>query len=236
MLKKINTKKFVIAIVCIIISMTTIVSFASSGVRKNISAYYNNIKLVVDGKEIALGKDTAGNDIEPFAFNGTTYLPVRAIGEALGKEVQWDGESQTVYVGKDSNESEYITEKLIGVMDMGKTYNLKDKNKLIMGGKTYKTGYKLSKTWAGFLYFNLDGQYREVQGEIGSVDTAPKPHDVEIFLDDKLYKTIKISGDKIPEKVTIPVSGVNQLKFNVVELSYGYNPQIDAGFGDFTIK
>ena len=67
-------------------------------ITETIDAVYMNIKLVVDGIEIT-PKDVNGNIVEPFIFNGTTYLPVRAIGEAFDKAVHWDGETTTVYVG-----------------------------------------------------------------------------------------------------------------------------------------
>ena len=62
-----------------------------------IEAWYSNIKIVLNGSEIA-PKDANGRVVEPFTSNGTTYLPVRAISEALGKEVRWDGETHTVYI------------------------------------------------------------------------------------------------------------------------------------------
>ena len=61
--------------------------------------FYNNIKIFIDGAEI-VPKDANGNLVEPFIMNGTTYLPVRAVSEAFGKDVEWDGASQTVYIGK----------------------------------------------------------------------------------------------------------------------------------------
>lgn len=67
-------------------------------INKMIDAVYMNVKLVIDGKEITL-KDVNGNIVEPFIYNGTTYLPIRAIGEAFNKDVHWDGELATVYVG-----------------------------------------------------------------------------------------------------------------------------------------
>lgn len=57
--------------------------------KMNIIANYNNIKIVVDGKELKTDK-------EPFIYDGTTYLPVRAVGEAVGKTVSWDGNTNTV--------------------------------------------------------------------------------------------------------------------------------------------
>lgn len=56
---------------------------------------YNNIKISLNGTQIT-PKDANGNVVEPFAINGTTYLPVRAVGESLGMDVQWDGNTKTV--------------------------------------------------------------------------------------------------------------------------------------------
>ena len=61
--------------------------------------FYNNIKIYIDGGEI-VPKDANGNVVEPFIMNGTTYLPVRAISNAFGKDVEWDGATQSVYIGK----------------------------------------------------------------------------------------------------------------------------------------
>lgn len=65
---------------------------------ETITAVYRNIKLVVDGVQID-PQDVNGNTVEPFIYNGTTYLPVRAVGKAFDKEVSWDGDSSTVYIG-----------------------------------------------------------------------------------------------------------------------------------------
>ena len=56
---------------------------------KEISAAFRDIKVVVDGKQLS-------TPAEPFIYNGTTYLPVRAVGEAVGKEVAWDNDTKTV--------------------------------------------------------------------------------------------------------------------------------------------
>ena len=64
---------------------------------ETIEAAYSNIKIYVDGA-IVETKDVNGNSVEPFIYNGTTYLPVRAVGEAVGKEVSWDGETRSVYL------------------------------------------------------------------------------------------------------------------------------------------
>ncbi|MCI1959674.1 MAG: Ltp family lipoprotein [Clostridia bacterium] len=69
----------------------TTIAFSETS-RKSITAEYNNIKIYVDGKLVQTSS-------EPFVVNGTTYLPVRAVGEAVGKSVTWDGATQSVYLG-----------------------------------------------------------------------------------------------------------------------------------------
>lgn len=80
---------------------TTLVSTAvfATPAAKSITAFYNGIKIYVDGDKIT-PKDGNGTIVEPFIYDGTTYLPVRAVSEALGKQVSWDGNSNSVYIGQ----------------------------------------------------------------------------------------------------------------------------------------
>lgn len=55
----------------------------------SIPVMYNNIKIMVNGEKLSTSK-------EPFIYDGTTYLPVRAVAEAVGMDVKWDGVTQTV--------------------------------------------------------------------------------------------------------------------------------------------
>lgn len=69
---------------------------------------YSDIKISVNGEKIT-PTDANGNYVEPFAINGTTYLPVRAVGNALGLDVVWDAESNTVLMTsrKESDQEVY---------------------------------------------------------------------------------------------------------------------------------
>lgn len=59
----------------------------------SIPVSFSNIKIMIDGKQLNTSK-------EPFTYNGTTYLPVRAVAEAVGKDVTWDGTTKAVYLGE----------------------------------------------------------------------------------------------------------------------------------------
>lgn len=85
-----------VIVMALMFSMTA-TGFASVG-SKTITAAYNNIKIYVNQSLVDL-KDASGNTVEPFIYNGTTYLPLRAVADALGQEVTWDNATKSVYLG-----------------------------------------------------------------------------------------------------------------------------------------
>jgi len=77
----------------LVMSMVVGASAYTGKVTKELT--YNNISVTLDGEKLDL-RDVQGNSVEPFIFDGTNYLPVRAISEALGLTVSWDGSTNTV--------------------------------------------------------------------------------------------------------------------------------------------
>lgn len=93
----------------LVLSLTLILGVAAAAagtVTKTITANYMDIKLVVNGTAVT-PKDANGNIVEPFACDGTTYLPVRALANALGQDVEWDGETNTIYIGEIPSQETY---------------------------------------------------------------------------------------------------------------------------------
>lgn len=89
-MKKLNFKSIILGVIIGIVITSCV--FAES---KTIQAFYNDIKIEINGKLIEL-KDAKGNKIEPFIYEGTTYLPVRAVAESLGMEVAYVETTNTV--------------------------------------------------------------------------------------------------------------------------------------------
>ena len=90
MMKKI---KWLLLGLLIGLSITLIGAFASSSITKEL--FYNNIKIMLNNSEVT-PTDANGNYVEPFIIDGTTYLPVRGVANALGLDVKWDGDTNTV--------------------------------------------------------------------------------------------------------------------------------------------
>lgn len=73
-------------------------AIASTGMQQITALLNGAIKITLDG-EPWTPKDANGNALKPITYNGSTYLPVRAVAEAAGMNVEWDGATQTVILG-----------------------------------------------------------------------------------------------------------------------------------------
>ena len=96
-MKRANLNGFLAGVLVMLILMVSIPALAYSG-TKSIDVSYNNIKITLDGKQVT-PRDGSGKIVEPFTFDGTTYLPVRAVATALDLAVDWDAATQTVVLG-----------------------------------------------------------------------------------------------------------------------------------------
>ena len=97
-----SIKGFVVGLIAGLVISCLCVGAVTKVVQKEL--HYNDIKVTLNGKEVK-PTDANGNYVEPFIIDGTTYLPVRAVANALGLDVNWDSKTSTVKLGKDSSAS-----------------------------------------------------------------------------------------------------------------------------------
>lgn len=83
-------------------------TLGSTAVSKQIEAVFDTIIVSLNGEPIVL-KDAAGKPLTPFNYNGTIYLPVRGVSEALGLTVAYDSATATVKLGNESTGSASVT-------------------------------------------------------------------------------------------------------------------------------
>lgn len=79
----------------------------SLGHRRTDLKYTDGIKVYIDGNLIR-PTDVNGRPVAPFAREGTTYLPVRAVAEALKLEVEWDQAGQAVRLWSSASYGEEV--------------------------------------------------------------------------------------------------------------------------------
>ncbi len=220
-------KGFVIGVILTSLIVSVMPTMAEK-VTKSAELLYNNIKVVIDGKQADL-KDVNGNAVDPFIIDGTTYLPVRAVANALDKAVSWDGATQTVYIGK----NEQIEQPSVWLNDLETLTGEIVKNtidNIEFGGNEYNNilTSNTGDVYQNYLYSQKDGdnkndtsyllnyKYSRFNGTFYlAKDHKDYPHlnRIVVYGDDKVIYTSNAitSGDK-PIDFDIDVSNIGMLK------------------------
>ncbi|MPM61416.1 hypothetical protein SDC9_108274 [bioreactor metagenome] len=96
---KLYQKRFTALIICVFLFIPMILTAGATD-YKSINVAYDNYKIFINNNLIK-PTDANGNEVSPFNYNGTIYLPLRAVSEALNRNVFWV-EQQKLVVIKDS--------------------------------------------------------------------------------------------------------------------------------------
>lgn len=193
-----------------------VVPAAAALVQKTINIF-SGVSIYMDDNKFN-PKDVNGNPVEVFVYNGTAYLPARAISEALGKPVQWDGTTNSVYIGNhrstkgtslfslatfNGSNSEPVRELSTNVKDnVGNTY----------AEAFYLHDSMSNEAWATYL---LNGQYSSISGDffLQYEDRAATQDQVlYIYGDDVLLYTATLKAGVQPIHFDVKLTGVIQLK------------------------
>ena len=199
---------------------------ASTITSRTITAQYMGIQIVVDGVAVT-PKDANGNVVEPFVSEGTTYLPVRAIGEALGKEVTWDGETRTVYVGQvPGTEVNWMTElPPYQVNSVSDIYDGSDfRNYFTVAGTDYTSGVVLNNAnQEGYALWNTNCLYSTMTFKVGHGDGA-MDHNTKltVTLDGTVVAEYDLTYDGGEQTITVPLNRAANVKL-ATEEAYGIN-------------
>ncbi len=157
--------------------------------------------------------DAKGNPVEAFIYEGTTYLPVRAVSEALDLPIQWEGTSKSVYIGSHTGDKPAVWVADMDYFDKDSFWfatgsvvkdNLGNEHQHCitdMDRKDYVT-YKLNTQYTRLtgVYFQ---QYDYRSNEGGTLT---------IYADDEKIWEGKVGGGIDPINISVDVTGVLELK------------------------
>ena len=83
-------KGFLAGVCCTLLTVGLVATAGAKTGTVTQELTYRDIRVSLDGKVLDL-RNAIGEPVEPFMFGGTNYLPVRALAEALGLNVAWNG-------------------------------------------------------------------------------------------------------------------------------------------------
>lgn len=187
---------------------------------KTLNATYKNIKIVLNGVQID-PKDASGNIVEPFVSEGTTYLPVRAIANALGLDVKWDGETSTVYLGDIPGEDSKRMQVSPYQVGEGVTgyIGYDPRNYFTVAGVQHFLGCTFlgnpsQHYWTntGYALWNTNLQYKSMTFTVGNLDGKASDAKIEIYLDGEYSTSYDVEWDAPPKTITVPLNYSANLK------------------------
>lgn len=230
---KINFKSVCLGFVSGVLVMGTIPAIGKT-VEDYIKVLYRNIKIYADGNLV----NTSG-DNEAFIYNGTTYLPIRAVGEAFNKAVNWDGKNSAVYLGIQPTTTGQPT---VLLEDMDHFTATTGFGEMQDGGKdntgaVHSTGVNCNRN-TGEVEYLLNGKYRKLSGIVGlsySGRDTRSNYGIKIYGDSKLlYSSPDFTGGVEPESFNVNITGVLKLKIERIGEYHLNSPCplhiYDAGF------
>lgn len=196
--------------------------------RKQIVAYENYaIAIKLDG-EVQTPTDANGKRVYPISYNGTTYLPIRAVAKMLGIGVDWEQATQTVLLGDPAEGVDLVDNfKPYYADEDCRNYQTADKKSYEISGKTYSHWAELGMPWAADigalrnLSYNIDGKYDTLTFQYYS------PTDVLLRVlgdNDSKLAEITIKGGQVAKSITVDLLGTSQLTFQGESLVNPNNP------------
>lgn len=220
---------------------------SSAATMKEIKVAMGGIKIYVDGN-LKKPTDVNGNVVEPMIYDGTTYLPVRALtGMLTDKEVAWDQQSQTVYIGQRPDVG--VKSVPIDELEMYSAYNNngsyygrqylytgKDAQFTVLGD-TYSPFNQIKLYGIGYQVYKLDSNYDSIHGkfiipfdDLGSTaESTLQFYNVDQYGEETLIKEYSTkAGDPVID-VDVNLQGCNFLK---IRLGDEYNT---CAFYDVTL-
>lgn len=180
----------------------------------------DGIRIVIDGKEFTC-TDANGEVVKPMRYNGTTYIPVRAVSTAFGKAVYWDGEEETVYLGKMDGKLKEPTAKLTDLKNIAGNNYVTAKNIFDNYDNFYNSAIYCGSFWTYYRNDScqvlLDGKYSKFKATLfvergSNWDEATKDFITVIGDEKTLFKSEELGKTSKSVDIEVDVSGVNDFK------------------------
>ncbi|NLS45476.1 MAG: copper amine oxidase [Firmicutes bacterium] len=222
-MKRFDKVKFFVLGMVVMVIITAFVPAFAANTTKQISATYANIKIYVDDLLIS-PKDGLGNSVEPFIYQGTTYLPVRAVSEALGKPILWDGKTNSIYIGKHDSDEPAISLNDLDYFNATGSWDKVDNPRDNLGNSYVEglSGINSLSRYADYyatVDYVLNGKYRRLKGSyiLRYIDRSKQRAEgkLKIYGDDKLLFSDGMKPGKTPVEFDIDLSGVLRLRIEM---------------------
>lgn len=190
----------------------------AAGTLQEIKAYLNSgITIQYNGEEQVL-KDAQGVRLYPITYNGSTYVPIRAVSDILDVKVEWDQASQTVLLGNPVDGVDMIEElKAYQSNEFQQVQTADKQDPRDISGNSYSHWIYLRgapRGVNGALSFNLEGKYDTLTFKYYSTNDLT----LEVLGENEtVLASIPIKGGQVAQTIKVDLLKTSQLTFRNVE-------------------
>ena len=234
-----NRKKLISSLVLTLVLLCGIaIGAGASGALQEIKAYLDpTITIKMEG-EAQTFLDAKGNRVYPITYQGSTYLPVRAVAGLAGFEVNWDQATRTVDLGESKG------------VDLIDTYPADQQDDTVWSWATpvqTADGQNEDISGVSCSHWLSFGTYPSGAGDAAASFNLLGKHDTLTFsyfssidvtltvLGDNgsVLGEYNIKGGAVAQTVTVPLLKTNELKFQVKMVDWDtqvriFNAYLDA--------
>jgi hypothetical protein len=239
------SRKVVLSVLLVALLAIPLVARADNMIEPITASINHAINITWNGQSFT-PKDTDGTPLDPIVYNGHTYLPLAAIAKQAGLQTNWNASTSTVAItsgaanaqpGQNNETATTDFSALKCYYNSNVFYNpasVSDGAVITMAGEQYASGVQLPTTSlfcfsATKCSWNLNSQYSTLTATLG-LDDRDDGFDttVKVIGDGNVIKTFQLSAGSLPQNISIPVEGVNQLTFNIsVPVANGVSATVD---------
>lgn len=174
----------------------------------------DDIMVYIDDEEVEL-KDANGGIVKPFIIDGTTFIPLRGVSQALGCQVEWDGSLQRVdiyqnMISPNGATLDFVRPYEINWVDV--CYESEGKQEEIDGNKYTNAIIGRGGWLENNILFNLNGRYKNMSFYVGHHDNSDGDIKLTFIVDGKIIDVYELDTHSIGENVIIPLNYGLQLK------------------------
>lgn len=211
-------------------------AFAGANNKEIAALLCYDVKLKYNMEEQML-VDANGKRIYPINYEGSTYLPVRAISNMLGVNVAWDDTTRSVLLGRTGEVYDFLeTFKPVRVGYISRYYQKGDNQPLTLGNKTYNSYVKWNHNYYKpdeyCISYDLEGKYDTLT--FHAYCDYNTSFDI-IGDDEQLLYTVDIVGGSIPKEIKVDIHGTSQFKLRP-KIDKSLKQGVDIYIVDATIE
>ncbi|MCL2016500.1 MAG: hypothetical protein FWG68_09675, partial [Defluviitaleaceae bacterium] len=223
---------------------STVSVFAAA--PQTIEVIFGNVRTTLFGQEI-ISRDAQGTIVEPLTYNGTVFIPIDTILQALQENAQWNAATNTLNFGAPAtgvvtqpNQPQQPQQAVQGgtpftqaVPPFDVSHNtdraiveVSNHPDRRMGGNFAGevVSYRRGGTSSDLLHssHNLGGRFTQLSGVFGRVDGSNQRNVTLTFIGDgRTLQSIDINALDLPTPINVDVTGIQLLRIEVNGGSWG---------------